>query len=66
MPVLSTTLPEIIVSDAATTEMVSRSVGAGKLRKLASRLYTPNLPMHQKRSSNAISGISSADLHREH
>jgi hypothetical protein len=43
MPELSPKLPEVIVSDATTTEMVSRSVKSGKLRKLASRLYTTNL-----------------------
>lgn len=43
MPNLSPELPEIIVSDATTTALVSRNVKSGKLRKLASRLYTSNL-----------------------
>lgn len=43
MPSLLSNLPEVIVSNAMTTEMVSRSVKGGKLRKLASRLYTSNL-----------------------
>ena len=43
MPNLLPKQPEVIVSDATTTEMVSRSVKSGKLRKLASRLYTTNL-----------------------
>jgi len=43
MPNLLPKLPEVIVSDATTTEMVSRRVKAGKLRKLASKLYTNNL-----------------------
>ncbi len=43
MPDLLPKQPEVIVSDATTTEMVSRSVKSGKLRKLASRLYTSNL-----------------------
>jgi hypothetical protein len=36
-------LPEAFVSDRAITRAVSRAVSAGKLRKLASRLYTRNL-----------------------
>jgi hypothetical protein len=43
LPNLLSKLPEVIVSDATTTEKVSRSVKNGKLRKLASRLYTTNL-----------------------
>ncbi len=43
MPDLLPKLLEIIISDASTTEMVSRNVKSGKLRKLASRLYTSNL-----------------------
>src|SRR5215469_7959192 len=35
--------PEAFVSTASSTVAVSRAVKAGKLRKLASRLYTPNL-----------------------
>lgn len=35
--------PEIIVSHTATSRAVSRAAGQGKLRKLASRLYTSNL-----------------------
>ena len=36
-------LPEVFVSDQSVTKEVSRAVKAGKLRKLASRLYTHNL-----------------------
>ena len=36
-------LPETFVSDARTSAAVSRAVAAGRLRKLASRLYTRNL-----------------------
>ena len=36
-------MPEAFVSDTATSRRVSRAVKAGKLRKLASRLYTRNL-----------------------
>lgn len=36
------TMPEVFVSTADTTVMVSRAVKSGKLRKLASRLYTKN------------------------
>ena len=36
-------MPEAFVSDASITRAVSRAVQAGKLRKLASRLYTRNL-----------------------
>ena len=36
-------MPEAFVSDATITRAVSRAVKAGKLRKLASRLYTRNL-----------------------
>lgn len=36
-------LPEVFVSDTAISREVSRAVAAGKLRKLASRLYTRNL-----------------------
>lgn len=43
MPDLLPKQPEVIVSDATTTGRVSRSVKSGKLRKLASRLYTSNL-----------------------
>ena len=43
MPNLLPKRTEIIVSDATTTESVSRSVKNGTLRKLASRLYTTNL-----------------------
>jgi len=43
MPNLSQKLSEVIISDASTTEAVSRAAKAGKLRKLASRLYTSNL-----------------------
>ena len=37
------TMPEVFVSTAETTVMVSRAVKSGELRKLASRLYTKNL-----------------------
>ena len=37
------TWPEAFVSTADTTVAVSRAVKAGRLRKLASRLYTRNL-----------------------
>ena len=43
MPNLLLKTAEIIVSNATTTESVSRSVKNGTLRKLASRLYTTNL-----------------------
>jgi hypothetical protein len=36
-------MPEAFVSDTAISREVSRAVKAGKLRKLASRLYTRNL-----------------------
>ena len=36
-------MPEAFVSDASISRAVSRAVKAGKLRKLASRLYTRNL-----------------------
>lgn len=36
-------LPEIFVSDTAISKQVSEAVARGKLRKLASRLYTRNL-----------------------
>ncbi|MCY4039737.1 MAG: Fic family protein [Gammaproteobacteria bacterium] len=36
-------LPETLVSDTGTTRAVSRAVNAGRLRKLASRLYSSNL-----------------------
>ncbi|MCP5361456.1 MAG: Fic family protein [Hyphomicrobiales bacterium] len=36
------TMPEVFVSTAETTVMVSRAVKSGELRKLASRLYTKN------------------------
>lgn len=36
-------MPEAFVSDTSITHAVSRAVKAGKLRKLASRLYTRNL-----------------------
>ncbi len=36
-------MPEAFVSDTSITRVVSRAVKAGKLRKLASRLYTRNL-----------------------
>ena len=36
-------LPEAFVSHTAISRAVSRAVGAGRLRKLASRLYTSNL-----------------------
>ena len=36
-------MPEAFVSDKQVTRAVSRAVKAGKLRKLASRLYTRNL-----------------------
>lgn len=36
-------MPEVFVSSADTTVMVSRAAKAGELRKLASRLYTRNL-----------------------
>ena len=36
-------LPEVFVSDTAISRDVSRAVKAGRLRKLASRLYTRNL-----------------------
>jgi len=36
-------LPEAFVSDTAISRDVSRAVKAGRLRKLASRLYTRNL-----------------------
>lgn len=35
--------PEILVSGTATSRAVSRAISQGKLRKLASRLYTSNL-----------------------
>lgn len=35
--------PEVIVSDTTTSRAVSRAAGQGRLRKLASRLYTSNL-----------------------
>jgi fido (protein-threonine AMPylation protein) len=35
--------PEVFVSAAAMSATVSRAVAAGKLRRLGSRLYTPNL-----------------------
>jgi Fic/DOC family len=37
------TLPQIIISTAGTSAAVSRAVAAGKLHRLASRLYTSNL-----------------------
>ena len=48
MPEISTAklideMPEAFVSDTAISREVSRAVKAGKLRKLASRLYTRNL-----------------------
>ena len=48
MPEISTKrwldrMPEAFVSDRSITRAVSRAVKAGKLRKLASRLYTRNL-----------------------
>ena len=36
-------MPEAFVSDATTSRAVSRALKAGKIRKLASRLYTGNL-----------------------
>ena len=36
-------MPEAFVSDTSITRQVSRAVGAGRLRKLASRLYTRNM-----------------------
>src|SRR5690349_2025556 len=36
-------LPEVFVSTAARAEIASRGVKSGRLRKLASRLYTRNL-----------------------
>ncbi len=36
-------LPEAFVSDASTSSVVSRAVAAGRIRKIASRLYTRNL-----------------------
>ena len=36
-------MPEVLVSDKSITREVSRAVQAGKLRKLASRLYTRNM-----------------------
>ena len=36
-------MPEAFVSDATTSRAVSRALNVGKLRKLASRLYTGNL-----------------------
>ena len=36
-------MPEAFVSDKSITRAVSRAVKAGKLRKLASRLYTSNM-----------------------
>lgn len=35
--------PEVLVSDTAASRAVSRALKAGKLRRLASRLYTPNM-----------------------
>ena len=35
--------PEIVVSNSATSQRVSRAAKAGRLRRLASRLYTSNL-----------------------
>ncbi|WP_166141451.1 Fic family protein [Methylosinus sp. RM1] len=35
--------PEVVISTAATTKAVHRALAAGRLRKLASRLYTSNL-----------------------
>lgn len=35
--------PEVFVSTSATSEKVSRAVASGRLRRLASRLYTTNL-----------------------
>jgi len=37
------TYPEVFVSDASISHEVSRAYGQGRLRKLASRLYTRNL-----------------------
>src|SRR3990167_5976840 len=36
-------LPEVIVSSSSSTKLISRYLKDGKLRKLASRLYTRNL-----------------------
>ncbi|MBX9786872.1 MAG: hypothetical protein K2Y08_06005 [Alphaproteobacteria bacterium] len=36
-------LPEVIVSSSSSTKIISRYLKEGKLRKLASRLYTRNL-----------------------
>jgi len=36
-------MPEAFVSDKSVTRAVSRAVKAGKLRKLASRLYSRNM-----------------------
>ncbi|KAF0128002.1 MAG: filamentation induced by cAMP protein Fic [Xanthobacteraceae bacterium] len=36
-------MPEVFISGTAISREVSRAVKAGKLRKLASRLYTRNL-----------------------
>ena len=48
MPKMSTAkmidvFPEVFVSDMAISRAVSRAVKAGRLRRLASRLYTSNL-----------------------
>ena len=43
MPRMSLTLPEIIISETKNRREVSHAVSQGKLRKLASRLYTSNL-----------------------
>jgi hypothetical protein len=37
------TAPEVFVSDASVTKAVSEAVARGRLRKLGTRLYTPNL-----------------------
>jgi hypothetical protein len=43
MPEKSQFAPEVVISDADSRRVVSRAVGSGELRRLASRLYTRNL-----------------------
>ena len=65
MPNLSQNQPEIIVSDETTTKAVSRSAKSGKLRKLASRLYT-TISRHILEATNAFIDPTQADLQGIH
>lgn len=43
MPNLSNEIPEIIISDASSSDTIYKYLKAGKVRKIASKLYTSNL-----------------------